>query len=119
RTQAKKNYNDEDDDILLEEVLENGQKWNIEQKFAASNNYQGKFVEELSADEFNLSYIQRTGFPNPVVIKQHRGLGLRVPTSRFTVHDVRLCIGSKRIIDVVNVETQESLQMTMKSWTDY
>ncbi|CAF1171467.1 unnamed protein product [Adineta steineri] len=119
RTQAKKNYNDEDDDILLEEVLENGQKWNIEQKFAASNNYQGKFVEELTADEFNLSYIQRTGFPNPVVIKQHRGLGLRVPTSRFTVHDVRLCIGSKRIIDVVNVETQESLQMTMKSWTDY
>ncbi len=46
-------------------------------------------------------------------------MGLRVPTSQFTIHDVRLCIGSQRIIDVVNVDTQESLQMTMKSWTDY
>ncbi len=32
---------------------------------------------------------------------------------------MRACIGSQRIIDVVNVETQESQQMTMKSWTDY
>ena len=53
------------------------------------------------------------------MIKQHRGLGLRVPTSRFTVHEVRTCVGSQRLIDVVNVDTQESLQMTMKSWTDY
>jgi F-box/leucine-rich repeat protein 10/11 len=46
-------------------------------------------------------------------------LGLRVPTPQFTIHDVRACIGSQRVIDVVNVDTQESLQMTMKSWTDY
>jgi F-box/leucine-rich repeat protein 10/11 len=46
-------------------------------------------------------------------------LGLRVPTSQFTIHDVRACIGSQRLIDVVNVDTQVSLQMTMKSWTDY
>ena len=46
-------------------------------------------------------------------------MGLRVPTSQFTIHDVRSCIGSQRLIDVVNVDTQESLQMTMKSWTDY
>ncbi len=46
-------------------------------------------------------------------------MGLRVPTSQFSIHDVRACIGSQRIVDVMNVETQESLQMTMKSWTDY
>jgi hypothetical protein len=51
RTQAKKNYTDDnDDDIFLEEILEKGQKWNIEQKFAASDNYQGKFVEELTSN---------------------------------------------------------------------
>ena len=69
--------------------------------------------------EFNVSYIQRTGFPHPVLIKQQRGLGLRVPTAQFTIHDVRACIGSQRIIDVMNVDTQESQQMTMKAWTDY
>ena len=46
-------------------------------------------------------------------------MGLRVPTSQFTIHDVRSCVGSQRLIDVVNVNTQESLQMTMKSWTEY
>lgn len=46
-------------------------------------------------------------------------MGLRVPTAQFSIHDVRACIGSQRIIDVMNVETQESQQMTMKSWTDY
>ncbi|CAF3020827.1 unnamed protein product, partial [Rotaria sp. Silwood2] len=117
RTRVKKNYVDDDD--FFEEVLEKGQKWNIEVKLNAPDNYQGKFVEELTADEFNVSYIQRTGFPNPIIIKQHRGLGLQVPTSHFTIHDVRSCIGSQRLIDVVHVDTQESSQMTMKSWTDY
>ena len=69
--------------------------------------------------EFNLSYVQHTGFPNPIVVKQHRGLGMRVPTSKFSVHDVRICVGSQRLIDVVHVDTQQSSQMTMKSWTDY
>jgi F-box and leucine-rich repeat protein 10/11 len=69
--------------------------------------------------DLNFSYVQRTGFVNPIVVKQHRGLGLRVPTAKFTVRDVRSCVGSKRLIDVMNVDTQTSLQMTMKSWTDY
>lgn len=69
--------------------------------------------------ELNVAYIQRTGFPNPIVIKEKRGLNLRVPTAQFSIHDVRKCIGSQRVIDVMNVDTQESLQMTMKSWADY
>jgi hypothetical protein len=30
--------------------METGQKWDIEDKFTASDNYQGKFVEELTAN---------------------------------------------------------------------
>jgi hypothetical protein len=49
RTRARKNYTDNDDEFL-EQVLEKRQKWNIEEIFAASDNYQGKFVEELTSD---------------------------------------------------------------------
>ncbi|CAF1108320.1 unnamed protein product [Rotaria magnacalcarata] len=119
RNRVKKNYVDDDNDDFFEEVFERPQRWQIADKLNAPDKYQGKFVEELTANEFNLSYVQRTGFPNPIVIKQHRGLGLRVPTSKFTVHDVRTCVGSQRLIDVVHVDTQQSSQMTMKSWTDY
>lgn len=69
--------------------------------------------------ELNLSYIQRTGFPNPIVVKEKRGLGLQVPTSKFTIQEVRACVGSQRIIDVVHVDTQQSSQMTLKAWADY
>jgi hypothetical protein len=34
----------------LEQVLEKGQKWNIEEKCITSENYQGNFVEELTVD---------------------------------------------------------------------
>lgn len=76
-------------------------------------------IEISFSAEFDLSYVQRTGFPNPVLIKQHRGLGLRVPTAQFTIDHVRSCVGSQRLIDVMNVDTQQSSQMTLKAWTDY
>jgi len=41
----------------LEQVLEKGQKWNIEEKFYASENYQGKFVEELTVNGLYLFYL--------------------------------------------------------------
>ena len=54
-----------------------------------------------------------------MIIRERRGLGLRVPTSRFTVDEVRQCVGSSRMIDVIDVNTQESFPMSMKAWTEY
>jgi F-box and leucine-rich repeat protein 10/11 len=39
---------------------------------------------------------------------------MKVPNENFTVNDVKTCVGSKRIIDIVDVNTQEALTMTMK-----
>lgn len=39
--------------------------------------------------------------------------------NEFTVNDVRLCVGSRRILDVMDVNTQKNLQMTMKEWQQY
>ena len=47
------------------------------------------------------------------------GLGMRVPSTNFSVKDVRSCVGSKRIIDVIDVNTQKALKMTMKEWCEY
>lgn len=38
----------------------------------------------------------------------------RVPTSNFTVNDVRMCVGSRRVLDVMDVNTQKNIEMTMK-----
>lgn len=39
--------------------------------------------------------------------------------AEFTVNDVRLCVGSRRLLDVMDVNTQKNLQMTMKEWQQY
>lgn len=42
-----------------------------------------------------------------------------MPSSIFNINDVRMCVGSKRILDVMDVNTQKNLQMTMKEWQQY
>lgn len=54
-----------------------------------------------------------------MVFLNKTGLGLRVPSDIFKVSDVKACVGSKRIIDVMDVNTQQALTMTMKEWCDY
>lgn len=44
---------------------------------------------------------------------------MRVPSENFKVSDVKSCVGSKRVIDVVDVNTQKALTMTMKDWCEY
>ncbi|CAH2052035.1 unnamed protein product, partial [Iphiclides podalirius] len=61
----------------------------------------------------------KNGFTTPLLFKEKNGLGLRVPTSNFTVNDVRMCVGSRRLLDVMDVNTQKNIEMTMKDWQRY
>lgn len=65
------------------------------------------------------SYFQQNGFNIPLLIKDKTGVGLQVPSQNFTINDVRMCVGSKRILDVMDVNTQKNLEMTMKDWQKY
>lgn len=66
------------------------------------------------------SFLQQYGFNIPLLFRDKTGLGLRMPDpNEFTVNDVRLCVGSRRILDVMDVNTQKNLQMTMKEWQQY
>lgn len=53
------------------------------------------------------------------MVKEKSGLGLQVPSSNFTINDVRMCVGSKRLLDVMDVNTQKNMEMTMKEWQKY
>ncbi|XKL65132.1 hypothetical protein PGB90_005218 [Kerria lacca] len=77
------------------------------------------FVKEMNGPDFNLAYLQRHGFNTPILFKEKVGLGLQVPSSSFTVNDVRTCVGSRRILDVMDVATQKNFEMTMKEWQKY
>lgn len=44
---------------------------------------------------------------------------MRVPTTNFTINDVRMCVGSRRLLDVMDVNTQKNSEMSMKEWQKY
>ncbi len=66
-----------------------------------------------------MKYFQENGFESPIIFTNKAGLGLRVPSENFKVSDVKACVGSKRIVDVVDVNTQKGLTMAMKDWCQY
>lgn len=42
-----------------------------------------------------------------------------MPPDTFSVRDVRSCVGSKRKLDVMDVNTQKNVTMTMREWQEY
>lgn len=114
----KKLYSE--DWALGDDDIEGRQSFNLQDKlddpaFAAHHSV----VREMHGSELNVAYFQRYGFNTPLLFKDKSGLGIRVPTSNFTVNDVRMCVGSRRILDVMDVNTQKNSEMTMKEWQKY
>lgn len=46
-------------------------------------------------------------------------IGIRIPSSNFSINDVRVSVGSRRVLDVMDVSTQKNSEMTMKEWQKY
>ncbi|CAF0956837.1 unnamed protein product [Brachionus calyciflorus] len=107
-------YKDDEDSLFDDQ-----RKWNLDEKLNIISKYNSNFVKYLETKEFDFTYVQENGFDAPLVFLDKSGLGMRVPSENFRVSDVKSCVGSKRIIDVVDVNTQKGLTMSMKDWCEY
>jgi F-box/leucine-rich repeat protein 10/11 len=113
----KKLYSE--DWALGDDEIEGRRSFNLQEKlenplFATHN-----IVREMHGNELNVAYFQKHGFNTPLLFKEKTGLGLRVPTSNFSINDVRMCVGSRRVLDVMDVNTQKNSEMSMKDWQKY
>nr|XP_018914262.1 PREDICTED: jmjC domain-containing histone demethylation protein 1 isoform X1 [Bemisia tabaci] len=107
-----------DDWALGDDDIEGRRSFSIQEKLE-TDRYSQNFVKEMQGADFNLAYLQRHGFNTPLLFKEKAGLHLQVPSSTFTVKDVRTCVGSRRTLDVMDVNTQKNCEMTMKEWQRY
>ncbi|RWS16317.1 Lysine-specific demethylase 2B-like protein [Dinothrombium tinctorium] len=73
----------------------------------------------MRGEDLNLRHFQEYGFDSPILVKQKIGLGLKMPDKSFTVNDVKQCVGSRRVVDVMDVSTQKNIEMTVKEWCRY
>ncbi|KAJ0051087.1 hypothetical protein NL108_012296, partial [Boleophthalmus pectinirostris] len=68
---------------------------------------------------FTYEYVQRGGLRDPIIFERPDGLGIKMPEPDFSVSDVKLFVGSRRMIDVMDVSTQKGTEMSMAQWTRY
>ncbi|XP_013144915.1 PREDICTED: jmjC domain-containing histone demethylation protein 1 isoform X2 [Papilio polytes] len=113
----RKLYSDEW--ALGDDEAEGGRGFSLADKLESPRFEHTGAVIEMTGSELTISYLQKNGFTTPLLFKEKNGLGLRVPTSNFTVNDVRMCVGSRRLLDVMDVNTQKNIEMTMKDWQRY
>nr|XP_027219721.1 jmjC domain-containing histone demethylation protein 1-like [Penaeus vannamei] len=107
-----------DDWALGDEEIEGHHTFDLEQKIK-TDKFDSCFVKDMTDHEYTLAHVQKNGFNWPLLFKDKSKLGITIPSSDFTINDVRLCVGSRRMLDVMDVNTQKNVEMTMKDWQRY
>lgn len=107
-----------DDWALGDDEIEGRRSFSLQDKLE-TDRFAQCFAKEMQGSDFTLAYLQRHGFNTPLVFKEKSGLGLVVPSTNFSINDVRMCVGSRRQLDVMDVNTQKNFEMSMKEWQRY
>lgn len=94
RERTRKLYTD--DWTIGDEEIEGRRSFQLDEKIEGDrydlSNFNGLF-REMTGPELNLTYLQKHGLQIPLLFKEKSGLGLRVPSTNFSVNDVRTCVG--------------------------
>nr|XP_028595258.1 lysine-specific demethylase 2A isoform X2 [Podarcis muralis] len=107
-----------EDDGISDDEIEGKRTFDLEEKLT-TNKFNANFVVFMEGKDFNVEYIQRGGLRDPLIFKNCDGLGIKMPDPDFSVNDVRLYVGSRRMVDVMDVNTQRDIEMTMAQWARY
>ncbi|XP_051505557.1 lysine-specific demethylase 2A isoform X2 [Myxocyprinus asiaticus] len=115
RTGTRRRYQD---DGISDDEIEGKRSFDLDEKLQCDR-YSSDLVKIMDGKDFTLEYIQREGLRDPIIFKKADGLGITMPASNFSVSDVKLFVGSRRMIDVMDVTTQKGIEMSMEQWRRY
>ncbi|XP_075113879.1 lysine-specific demethylase 2A isoform X2 [Leptodactylus fuscus] len=107
-----------EDDGISDEEIEGKRTFDLEEKLR-SPKYNSNFILYMEGKDFNMRFVQEGGLRDPLIFQSSEGLGIRMPDPTFSVNDVKVFVGSKRIVDVMDVGTQKGIEMTMAQWAKY
>ncbi|XP_058128790.1 jmjC domain-containing histone demethylation protein 1 [Anopheles coustani] len=104
---------------LGDDDYEGARGFSVAEKLESPRFAQSGMVREMKGENLTVGFLQQNGFNIPLLFKEKTALGLQVPSANFTIGDVRTCVGSRRVLDVMDVNTQKNVEMTMKEWEKY
>ncbi|OXA52672.1 Histone lysine demethylase PHF8 [Folsomia candida] len=76
-------------------------------------------VLKVRGQALTLPWLIAKGFTRPVFVDSVEALGMKLPPDSFTVRDVERYVGSDRMVDVIDVERQTDILMSMQEFADY
>ncbi|XP_039975712.1 lysine-specific demethylase 2A isoform X2 [Xiphias gladius] len=115
RTGTRRRYQD---DGISDDEIEGKRMFDLDEKLQC-NRFSSDLVKHMEGKDFTFEYIQREGLREPIIFKTADGLGIQMPDPDFSVSDVKLFVGSRRIVDVMDVNTQKGIEMSMAQWRRY
>ncbi|CAL8356944.1 unnamed protein product [Merluccius merluccius] len=115
RTGTRRRYQD---DGISDDEIEGKRTFDLEEKMHGDR-FNSELIKRMEGKDFTFKYIQAEGLREPVVFEKADGLGIEMPDPDFSVSDVKLFVGSRRIVDVMDVNTQKGIEMSMAQWRRY
>ncbi|KAM9362647.1 lysine (K)-specific demethylase 2Aa [Symphorus nematophorus] len=106
------------DDGISDEEIDGRRMFDLEEK-VSSQRFSSDRVLRMEGKDFTYEFIQRGGLRDPIIFEKPDGLGIKMPDPDFSVNDVKMFVGSRRMIDVMDVSTQKGTEMSMAQWTRY
>uniref|UniRef100_A0A672QHL9 [histone H3]-dimethyl-L-lysine(36) demethylase n=1 Tax=Sinocyclocheilus grahami TaxID=75366 RepID=A0A672QHL9_SINGR len=105
-------------DGISDDEIEGKRTFDLEEKLH-NNRFNSDRVKRMEGKDLTYEYIQRCGLRDPIIFERPDGLGIKMPDPDFSVNDVKLFVGSRRMIDVMDVATQKGTEMSMAQWRRY
>ncbi|KAI3353228.1 hypothetical protein L3Q82_019262 [Scortum barcoo] len=106
------------DDGISDEEIDGRRMFDLEEK-VSSQRFSSDRVVRMEGKDLTYEFVQRGGLRDPIIIEKPDGLGIKMPDPDFSVNDVKMFVGSRRMIDVMDVTTQKGTEMSMAQWTRY
>ncbi|XP_077380334.1 lysine (K)-specific demethylase 2Aa isoform X4 [Festucalex cinctus] len=106
------------EDVISDEEIDGKRMFDLEDK-VHSQRFNSDRIVRMQGTDFTYELIQKGGLRDPIFFETIDGLGLKMPDPSFSVSDVKMFVGSRRMIDVMDVSTQKGTEMSMAQWTRY
>lgn len=74
-------------------------------------------IVTIKGEDLSVPYLKEHGFDRPIIIKDKKGLGMKIPEK--SIWEVASYIDSERKVDVIDVIRQTTLTMPFKTFIDY
>ncbi|XP_071945261.1 lysine-specific demethylase 2A-like isoform X2 [Antedon mediterranea] len=115
RPKLRKHYHEGEDQ---DAAIEGHRTFDLDDKIN-NKRFATNLVKIMKGEDFTFKYIQEHGFFQPMLFKELDGLGITVPGKDFTVNDVKTCVGSRRMVDAMDVNSQKAVEMSMAQFAKY